>query len=331
MKITSQTRQAATLSRRSFIKTLGVTGATACISTPVSAKEMDASIISEELMTVLDLSRCIGCEECVSACKDSNSHKYPEVKKPIPPMFPKRVKIEDWSGKKDIDDRLTPYNWLYIQTAEVNHNGKEYEINIPRRCLHCTNPPCANLCPWGAARKENTGTVRIHEDICLGGAKCRAVCPWNIPQRQSGAGMYLNLLPRFAGNGTMLKCDRCYDKMTKGKKPACITACPEDVQKIGPRSEMIAHAKKLAQSMNGFIYGLEENGGTNTIYVSPVPFEKLNSAVTKGKGKPHLGPVENSMANEETLTKAIIAAPLAGIAAGVLKIVADSRKGNDRD
>lgn len=313
------------ISRRTFLKVFGVAGATACASS-VHPAEAQNSAPKEELMTVLDISKCIGCGECVTACTESNAHKYPTVRKPIPKMFPARVKVEDWSGKKDVDDRLTPYNWLFIQTAEVEHNGEAHEINIPRRCLHCTNPPCANLCPWGAARKEDTGIVRIHEDICLGGAKCRTVCPWHIPQRQSGAGPYLDLLPRFAGNGTMLKCDRCYDKLAQGEQPACITACPENVQRIGKRSEMITYAKELAAATNGYIYGLDENGGTNTIYVSPVPFDKLDKAIDKGKGKPHLAPVENSMANEETLTTALIAAPVAGVAAGVLKVLSDARK-----
>lgn len=333
MKSKHKTRNNGTapLSRRSFLKAFGVTGVAAYASAPSSAAAQDTSPVSEELMTVLDLSKCTGCGECVAACRDSNSHKYPEVQRPIPPMFPKRVKVEDWSDKKDVDDRLTPYNWLYIQTAEVEHNGEEYEISIPRRCLHCTNPPCANLCPWGAAYKEETGTVRIDEDICLGGAKCRTVCPWDIPQRQSGAGMYLNILPRFAGNGTMLKCDRCYDKVAQGNQPACIAACPENVQRMGPRSKMIAYAEKLAKTINGYMYGLEENGGTNTIYISPVPFEKLNEAVEKGKGRPSLEPAKNTMATQESLTKALITAPLAGIAAGVLKIVAESRKESKHD
>ena len=334
MKKETTTHKKTSVSRRSFLRAFGTAGAigaagTAGLSTATKASA--AQPPKEEYMTVLDISKCIGCGECVTACKESNSHKYPTVKKPIPKMFPPRVKVEDWSDKQDVDDRLTPYNWIYIQSADVTHNGEEHEINIPRRCLHCTNPPCANLCPWGAARKEDTGIVRIHEDICLGGAKCRTVCPWDIPQRQSGAGLYLDLMPRFAGNGTMLKCDRCYDKLAKGEQPACITACPEDVQKIGPRSEMIAYAKELAQSMNGYLYGLDENGGTNTIYVSPVPFDKINKAVEKGKGKPHLAPVENSMTNEETLTTALITAPLAGIAAGVLKVISDAKSDTKKD
>lgn len=90
------------------------------------------------------------------------------------------------------------------------------------------------------------------------------------------------------------------------------------IQHIGPRSEMLDLARKLAADMNGYVYGAEENGGTNTFYVSPVPFEVLNGAMQTGPGRPHLEPVQDVMAKAESLTWALVAAPLAGIAAGLL-------------
>ena len=131
-------------SRRSFLKTLGVAGAAFAGSDTQPAQ----AAREEPLATLLDLSKCIGCGACVEACRETNGHKYPEPTKPFPTMYPTaRVKIIDWSEKRDVDDRLTPYNWLYIQSAEVAHAGETHEINVPRRCLHCTNPPCARLCP----------------------------------------------------------------------------------------------------------------------------------------------------------------------------------------
>jgi Fe-S-cluster-containing dehydrogenase component len=199
-------------------------------------------------------------------------------------------------------------------------NGEDREINIPRRCMHCVNPPCVKLCPWGAAKQLKNGIARIDSDICLGGSKCKKVCPWSIPERQTGVGLYLDILPSMAGNGVMFKCDRCYDKVADGQLPACIEACPEGVQQIGPREEMIGKAHALAEEMNGYIYGETENGGTNTIYVSPVPFAELNQAVEKGKGRPHLQRVADKMAQANHLVAAMAIAPLAGLAAAAGKI-----------
>jgi Fe-S-cluster-containing dehydrogenase component len=314
------------LSRRNFIKALGVGASSAVLPSTFAAAAQ-----GEELATLLDLSKCVGCESCVYACKDVNSKKFPEPQKPFPQMYPSRVPVQDWSDRREVADRLTPYNWLYIQRTQVEYEGKSWQINIPRRCLHCQNPPCANLCPWGAARKQDNGIVRIDANICLGGSKCKKVCPWHIPQRQTGVGLYLDLLPSFAGNGVMYKCDRCYDRIAEGKLPACIEACPYDVQTIGPRTEIIQKAHQLAEDMPGFIYGEQENGGTNTLYVSPVPFDVLNNAIEKGPGKPDLKKHPDMLSSETNLAKAMLIAPVAGIAAGALHAIRLSKSANTEE
>ncbi|TVM17922.1 4Fe-4S ferredoxin [Oceanidesulfovibrio indonesiensis] len=341
-------KNTSTISRRSFLRGAAIVGAGALAAAPAVSRAGGQSESGEELATLLDLSKCIGCGACVMACREANAERYPEPTKPFPEMFPARVKAEDWSDKRGVDDRLTPYNWLFVDHITVNHGGEEHEIHMPRRCMHCTNPPCANLCPWGAAAKQDNGAVTIAPDICLGGSKCKDVCPWDIPQRQTGVGLYLDLLPRFAGNGVMYKCDRCQPRMAEGKLPACIEACPMDVQEIGPRSEIIAKAEALVRETGGYIYGIEENGGTNTVYVSPVPFEALEAARDKGKdakghgkgsqaqqqnqaGRPHLQPVGSPFENENMFAAAVFTAPLAGLAAGALKLFRKARANHEEE
>jgi formate dehydrogenase iron-sulfur subunit len=307
------------ISRRLFLKGGLAAAAGVAASGIPGTKALAEPDESKQLATLIDIGKCIGCEDCVEACAEANAEKYPDPQKPFPKMYPNRVPVEDWSEKQDVTDRLTPYNWLYIQHAAVEINGEETELTVPRRCMHCVNPPCVKLCPWGAARQLENGISKIDSDICLGGSKCRKVCPWHIPQRQTGTGLYLDLMPSMAGNGVMYKCDRCYEKVADGELPACIEACPEDVQTIGPRDEIIKKAHALAQETNGYIYGEKENGGTNTIYVSPVPFEELNNAIEKGKGKPHLKPVKDTMAQANNLAAAMLIAPVAGIAAAAGK------------
>jgi formate dehydrogenase iron-sulfur subunit len=313
------------ISRRSFLKGTMATACTlAAAGIPASAA---GAAGKEQLATLLDIRKCIGCEACVEACKEVNETKFPDPKKPFPKMYPNRVPIVDWSDKQDVTDRLTPYNWLFIQSATVKINGEETELTIPRRCMHCVNPPCVKLCPWGSARLLENGISRIDPELCLGGAKCKAVCPWHIPERQTGVGLYLDMLPSLAGNGVMYKCDRCYNRIAQGELPACIEACPEDVQTIGPRDEIIKKAHELAKEIGGYIYGEKENGGTNTIYVSPVPFEELNQAIEKGKGKPHLQPVKDRMADSNNLAAAMIIAPIAGVVAAAGKFYKMSKTG----
>jgi hypothetical protein len=57
-----------------------------------------------------------------------------------------------------------------------------------------------------------------------------------------------------------------------------------------------------------------------------VPFEELNKGIEKGPGKPHLKPVEDSMAHADNLAKAMLIAPFAGVAAAFLKTFGSQRK-----
>jgi len=312
------------ISRRSFLKGT-VAAATASTVGSFALPSAVKGAAPEELATLIDIRKCIGCEACVEACRDVNEAEYPEPIKPFPKMFPASVQTEDWSERREVRDRLTPYNWLFIQMADVTINGGTTTLTIPRRCMHCQNPPCADLCPWGAARKLKNGTTVIAPDICLGGKKCQVVCPWAIPQRQTGVGLYLDLMPAYAGNGVMYKCHRCHQRIANGEMPACITACPEDVQKIGRRVDILQEARAVAREINGYVYGETENGGTNTFYVSPVPFSELNRAVQQGPGKPHFESVPDMMADADHLAKVMLVAPLAGAAGALLKFAGKSK------
>ncbi len=315
------------ISRRTFLKT-SVVAAGSVVATRSIAKPITELVHEkqETLITLIDISKCIGCEACVDACRQVNEADFPNPKKPFPKMYPPRVPVEDWSDKTDVTDRLTPYNWLFIQQAQVMIDDQSVELNIPRRCMHCENPPCVKLCPWGALKQEENGLSRIDSDLCLGGSKCKKVCPWDIPQRQTGVGLYLDILPAFAGNGVMYKCHRCYQRIEQGEAPACIEICPENVQTIGPKKQILERAHALAKEMNGYIYGEIENGGTNTIYVSPIPFDQLNESIDKDKGKPHFQRVKDMMADGTMLAKAMIIAPFAGMFAALGKFYLASKE-----
>lgn len=196
--------------------------------------------------------------------------------------------------------------------------------------MHCDNPACATLCPFSSNHKFENGAVVIDQDTCFGGAKCKTVCPWEIPQRQSGIGIYLKVLPTLMGNGVMYKCDLCNDLIEAGKTPACIAACPRQAMAIGPREEIFARAEALAKRIGGHLYGKEENGGTSTLYISPVPFADLNAAVQTGPGRPHLQPVARRMAGSDGLGKVVLAAPALGVAAGIVGVFAAISRRKDR-
>jgi Fe-S-cluster-containing dehydrogenase component len=321
------------ISRRSLLKVGAGLAAAGGFAAPQAAAAAEKE---GRLATLIDLNLCDGCPDrpvpaCISACKAARNAQVPKPVDPIPSPFPVGKKgIEDWSMKQDVYNRLTPYNRIFVQTAEVEVDGGKRTVHIPRRCMHCDNPACATICPFTANHKTESGAVVIDPDLCFGGAKCRTVCPWEIPQRQSGVGVYLHVLPTLAGNGVMFKCDLCIDRLEDGGLPACVEACPRQALLIGPREKIFALAEQRARKSGGYLYGKSENGGTSTLYVSPVSFEILDKAVEKGKGRPGFGPAKRKMEGTDALGRAVLVSPVAGAAAGVAGALAYLSKRKER-
>jgi Fe-S-cluster-containing dehydrogenase component len=311
-----KTQNQTAISRRSFLK---VTAGAAVVS-GVGFPGKSFAETGKQISTLIDLSLCDGCADrkvpaCVSACKQINKDKIPQVVDPIPEPWPRKT-IENWSEKREAFHRLTPYNFIYIHKAEVNIAGQQKTVFVPRRCMHCDNPACATICPFSANYKNKNGAVVIDQNLCFGGAKCRDVCPWEIPQRQSGVGIYLKVLPGLMGNGVMYKCDLCVERLAADQLPGCVEACPREALLIGSRKAIEKIAESRAAKMNGYIYGKTQNGGTSTLYVSPVPFEEINKTMTKKPGQPDMKTdVARRMAGTDPLAKTVLASPVLGMAA----------------
>jgi Fe-S-cluster-containing dehydrogenase component len=313
------------LSRRDFIKRTLAAGVASGLVLSGLGKTAEGATITPR-GTFYDLTKCDGCKglkvpRCVSACREENSFKFPKPAEHIEYYWPHKKK-EDWRDKKDLTARLTPYNWTFVQHVQVKQDGRAVDVFIPRRCMHCDNPPCANLCPFGAQGKTPEGPVIINPNLCLGGAKCRDVCPWGIPARQAGVGLYMKLAPRYVGGGVMYKCDLCYHRVKEGKIPACVEACPRGAIAFGDKEEVREQAWKRAREIGGYIYGDKENGGTSTFYVSPVPFQKIHEQLMAQKNKqPNPAApgfpgmpvgVGNFLDSVNGIAGALLVAPLAG-------------------
>ena len=182
--------------------------------------------------------------------------------------------------------------------------------------MHCFDAPCRKICPFGAIDRTRQGAVQIDPAVCFGGAKCRDVCPWGIPQRQAGVGIYLNVAPTFAGGGVMDKCDFCAHRLHQNEVPACAQSCPQKAMLFLPLEDALKKIRSIPQ--NRYTYGLNENGGTATWYISSVPFEKLSEAINKSAVRPDFSRVSARLQESSGWAKAALAAPIAAAAAAYL-------------
>jgi formate dehydrogenase iron-sulfur subunit len=330
------------ISRRTFLA--GMAAATSAAVFP--PRRALGGVQEDAWATLIDLSLCDGCSHlgtprCVESCRQANAGDFPEPDVTMLKDYWPQSFHDDWSNRRGVSDRLTPYNWTFIQEVQVEHQGATEQVFIPRRCMHCLNPPCVKLCPFGTMKQDPDGPVHVDPSLCFGGSKCKTVCPWDVPQRQAGVGIYTHLDPLPIGGGVMYKCDLCRKRLAQGEKPACSEACPRQAIQIGRRADMILEAQRLADACDGYIYGLSENGGTSTFYVSRVPFETIDQALLDGADNPQgmmrMHRPTNLLEDNATLAKAALMAPLAGILGALAvtigkgKMKDESGQGEGRD
>jgi formate dehydrogenase iron-sulfur subunit len=189
-----------------------------------------------------DVTRCIGCEACVDACK--RTHGLP-LEDPAPRL-----------GASP--DGLNATRW----TSILHRPG---HANVRKQCRHCADPACVSACPVGAMQKTPEGPVVYDKSICMGCRYCMMACPFGIPRYQWDS-----------DNPSVRKCVMCYDELRSGRleRPACVTACPSKATAFGTREEMIAEAdRRIAERPDVYlprIWGRDEVGGTSVLYVSHV-------------------------------------------------------------
>lgn len=175
--------------------------------------------------------------------------------------------------------RLSPRTRTLISYHELNEPSGLRWVFMKHQCLHCVDARCATVCAPQAYSRTAEGVVVCDSSKCVACAACIDECPFAVPTLE-----YLDLdTPR------LVKCDWCLGRgesaaadgagVEKKAHPACARACPTGAIQFGNRIELLAEAhRRIAASPTAYVdhvYGERELGGTGWVYLSPVPFEKL--------------------------------------------------------
>ena len=183
---------------------------------------------------LIDITKCVGCEECVLACKEEND------------LGPDRLRL----GQQAVDG-LSATRFSTILRKPDDHF-------VRQQCRHCLEPACVSACLVGAMQKTPEGPVIYDSELCMGCRYCMVACPFEIPAYE-----YHNpITPR------VMKCTFCYERVAEeGKLPGCAQISPVEAITFGKRADLLALGHQRIKDNPGryldHIYGEKEVGGTS--------------------------------------------------------------------
>ena len=211
--------------------------------TPPSARSTGG-----EVAKLIDVSKCIGCKACQSACLEWNN-LHEEVGTNI--------------GVYDNPHDLTENSWTLMRFTEWDNpqTGNLEWLIRKDGCMHCADPGCLKACPApGAIVQYANGIVDFVSENCIGCGNCIKGCPFNVPRISKA-------------DQKAYKCTLCSDRVAVGQAPACAKACPTQAISFGSKEEMLVLADTRITDLKsrGFdqagVYDPQGVGGTHVMYV----------------------------------------------------------------
>ncbi|MEQ9188244.1 MAG: TAT-variant-translocated molybdopterin oxidoreductase [Cryomorphaceae bacterium] len=240
----------------------------------------------------IDLSTCIGCSACVTACHSENN---------VPVV-----------GKDEVN-RTRSMSWIRIDRyyssdadpdvhGDINQDKDYHAMEVPSEypevgympvmCQHCNHAPCETVCPVAATTHSDEGYNQMTYNRCIGTRYCANNCPYKVrrfnwfnyvgdskftdvnPSQDNLARMVLNPDVVVRSRGVMEKCSLCVQRVQAGKldakkagtpvndgsiQTACASACPTNAIAFGDINDK--ESKVRSQAMNDRAYHLLEEVG----------------------------------------------------------------------
>src|SRR5436190_21192337 len=101
----------------------------------------------DDLHFFIDPNRCIGCQACVQACTEWDTHRG--------------------------------HSMIHLEFIDRAHSVQ----TVPVVCMHCGQATCAECCPADAIKRTGDGVVQsARKPRCIACGNCVVACPFGVPE-----------------------------------------------------------------------------------------------------------------------------------------------------
>jgi len=190
---------------------------------------------------VADLRRCVGCQTCTAACKETNG---------TPPGV----------------------QWRKVLDIEAGQFPDVSRVFVPSGCQHCSNPPCMEVCPSTATGQRDDGLVTIDYDLCIGCAYCIMACPYEARYKVDETAFAYGGTPTESEKlkakefpiDVATKCTFCIDRIDAGiakglvpgkdpeATPICVQGCISGALRFGDIEDPASGITELLEENKWF-------------------------------------------------------------------------------
>ncbi|MCH2198262.1 MAG: TAT-variant-translocated molybdopterin oxidoreductase [Flavobacteriales bacterium] len=248
----------------------------------------------------IDLSSCIGCGDCVTACHIENNVPVvgkDEVRRHRDMHWLRidRFYSSDYTMERGEEEGLGAIS-TYRKMEDPAENPQT--VHMPMMCQHCNHAPCETVCPVAATTHSNEGLNQMTYNRCIGTRYCANNCPYKVrrfnwfnymgydkfknvnPAQDMLTRMVLNPDVTVRARGVMEKCSMCVQRIQAGKleakkasapvqdgaiQTACAESCSVNAIHFGDLNDQGSNVKKISENNRSY-HALEEIGVQPNIY-----------------------------------------------------------------